>query len=170
MTTLFQTERLLIRQLTADDYDAMYAVYSDPEAMRWVDDGQSIGRDECKQWIEITLKNYAKYGYGMSVIELQTSGVVIGFAGLVHPGGQETAELKYTFLKEYWGQGFATEMARGMIDYGQRAFGLKEIIATIDPENLASQRVMAKVGMIHAETVDNEDGTFTELFRWTAGC
>lgn len=165
---MFQTERLLVRQLTADDFDAMYAVYSDPEAMRWVDDGQPIERDECKGWIEVTLKNYESRGYGMSAIELLADGTVIGFAGLVHPGGQETAELKYAFLQAYWGQGFATEMASGMIDYGHRQFGLNEIIATIDPANLASQQVMKKVGMVHADTLPNDDGTFTELFRWVA--
>ena len=137
--------------------------------MCWVDDGQPIGRDQCKGWIGVTQKNYTKYGYGMSAIELRASGKVIGFAGLVHPGGQETAEIKYAFLQAYWGQGFATEMAQGMLDYGQREFGLTEIIATIAPDNLASQRVMTKAGMVHADTLQEEDGTFTELFRWRAG-
>lgn len=161
---LFQTERLLIRQLAADDFDAMYAVYSDMEAMRWVDDGQPISREECAQWIEITQKNYTTYGYGMSALVLRSSGAVIGFCGLVHPGGQADAEIKYALLRDYWNQGFASEATQGMIDYGARTFGLRKIIATIDPDNLASQRVMAKVGMGHVETQQNEDGTFTELF------
>lgn len=161
---LFQTKRLLIRQLTADDFDVMYAVYSDAEAMRWVDDGQPISREECIRWIEITQKNYAAYGYGMSALVLRSSGAVIGFCGLVHPGGQPEAEIKYALLRDYWGQGFASEATQGMIDYGVRTFGLRKIIATIDPDNLASQRVMAKVGMEHVETQQNEDGTFTEIF------
>lgn len=166
--SLFQTERLLVRQLSSDDFDDMFAVYSDPEAMRWVDDGQPITQDECRYWIGVTQKNYETRGYGMSAIVLRATGKVIGFCGIVHPSGQEVAEIKYALLQAHWGKGYATEMARAMIDYGYREYGLREMIATIAPDNLASQKVMAKVGMIHAETIDNEDGTFTELFRWKA--
>ncbi|MEM7130767.1 MAG: GNAT family N-acetyltransferase [Chloroflexota bacterium] len=165
--TLYQTERLTVRRLTADDFDAMYTVYSDVEAMRWVDDGQPISREECAMWIEVTQSNYANYGYGMSAIELRLSGLVIGFCGLVHPGGQEKAEIKYAFLREFWGQGLATEMAKGMLEYGQRTFGLSEVIATIAPDHVASQRVMLKVGMKHVETLHNDDGSLTNLFVWT---
>ena len=54
-----------------------------------------------------------------------------------------------------------------MIQYGQATFRLDEIIATVAPENLASQRVLAKAGMRHVETLQEEDGTRNELFRWS---
>ena len=168
---LFETQRLSVRRLDHDDLEAMYAVYSDVPAMRWVDDGQGLDRTKCEQWIEVTQNNYETRGYGMSAIELlpadTETGSAIGFCGLVHPRGQVQAELKYALLREYWSQGYATEAARGMIQYGQATFRLEEIIATVAPENLASQRVLAKAGMRHVETLQEEDGTRNELFRWS---
>lgn len=166
--TLFQTKRLLTRQITHDDLDAMAAVYGDADAMRWVGDGEPLAREGCAEWIEVTHRNYRKRGYGLSAIALRSSGKVIGFCGIVHPGGQPEAEIKYAFLREVWGQGFATETVRGMIAYGSETFGLMEIIATVAPDNHASQRVLTKAGMKHSNTRDNEDGTFTELFVWRA--
>jgi RimJ/RimL family protein N-acetyltransferase len=164
---MFETKRLRVRRLTPDDFDAMYAVYSDRDAMRWVDDGQPICQERCRQWIEVTQQNYARRGYGMSTAELLCDDSVVGFCGLVHPRGQATAEVKYALLRTHWGQGFATEMAQGMIDFGHQQFGIKQIIATIARENVASQRVIEKVGMQCIESREEDDGTLTDVFEWT---
>ena len=84
---LFETERLRCRRWLRDDLDALFAVYADPEAMRWVGDGQPITRAGCAQWLEVTLGNYARRGYGMFALEERSAGAAIGFCGLVHPGG-----------------------------------------------------------------------------------
>ena len=111
---LFQTQRLQVRRLASDDLDALYAVYSDAEAMRWVDDGQPISWADCVRWLEVTHRNYATYGYGMSALVLRATDAVIGFCGLVHPGGQVEAEIKYALLQPYWGQGLAGEGLEGL--------------------------------------------------------
>jgi len=107
-------------------------------------------------------------GYGMSALVLRDSGEVIGFCGLVHPGGQEVAELKYALLREHWGLGLATEAARGMLTYGESAFGIRRVIATTAPENEASHRVLGKCGMTHLETVPDADGDLVKTFVWVA--
>ncbi len=166
---LFETERARVRQLSDSDLDAMHAVYGDADAMRWVDDGQPLGRDGCLKWIEVTRNNYAVRGYGMSALVLRETGVVFGFCGIVHPGGQPEAEIKYALLREYWGRGLATEVVTGMIAYGARVFGLERIIATTAPENVPSHRVLEKSGMKVLETRREEDGTFTKVYEWRAG-
>ncbi|MCB0132961.1 MAG: GNAT family N-acetyltransferase [Caldilineaceae bacterium] len=163
---LFETTRLIVRQLDARDLDAMLAVYGDADAMRWVDDGQPITYAECVHWLEVTDRNYATRGYGMAAIELRATGEVIGFCGLVHPGGQPEAEIKYALRRAVWGQGIASEVARGMIDYGARTFDLAEIIATVAPENGASRRVLEKAGMRHVETRRDDDGGLTDVLLW----
>lgn len=149
---MYRTPRLVVRQMTADDYDALYATYSDPDAMKWVDDGLPITPEDCARWLDVTLRNYATRGYGMSVITL-TDGIseVIGFCGLVHPGGQPDAELKYALRRAHWGHGYATEAARGMLDHARDTLGLTRVIATIDPDNRASDRVLRKLGFDHVE-------------------
>ena len=165
---LFETDRLLVRKLTADDVDVMFEVYGDADAMRWVDDGQPIPRADCDRWVEVTERNYASRGYGMSVLVLRETGAVIGFCGLVHPGGQPEVEIKYALLRAHWGRGLATEAVRGTLAYGARTFGMTEVIATVAPGNLASQRVLRKAGMTPRETRLDDDGTPTDVLVWRA--
>lgn len=137
---LFETERLVVRELLEADVDAMYAIYGDAAAMRWVGDSRPLTREQCVRWLEVTRKNYKILGYGMAALALRGSGAVAGFCGIVHPGGQPQAEIKYALLRQYRGQGLATEAVKAMLAYGWRTFGLSEIIATLDPRNFASHR------------------------------
>jgi ribosomal-protein-alanine N-acetyltransferase len=165
---LFRTERLLVRRLVTGDLDAMHAVYGDVEAMRFVGDAEPLAREVCLHWIEVTQHNYATHGYGMSALVLAATGEVVGFCGLVHPGSQEQAELKYALRREHWGAGLATEAARGMLAHGAAEHGLDRVIATVAPAHAASQHVLTKAGMTHAQTRTNADGSTTEVFHWMA--
>lgn len=150
------------------DEEMLFQVYGDPEAMRWVDDGQPIKRAGCASWVDITAKNYELRGYGMSVVEEKETGLVIGFCGLVHPGGQAETEIKYAYLRSHWGLGIATEVATALLKYGAEAFGIGRVIATIAPDNHASQGVCRKAGMREAKRIANEDGSETVLMEWLA--
>jgi RimJ/RimL family protein N-acetyltransferase len=164
---LFETPRLRVRQLGAADVDDLAAVYGDADAMRWVGDGKPLSRESCVEWVAVTELNYARRGYGMFAIEWLAGGVV-GFCGLVHPGQQPQAEIKYALRREAWGQGLATEAARALLEYGARVHGLQEVIATAAPDNSASHRVLLKTGMLRGELRRNEDGSFTQMFVWRA--
>jgi RimJ/RimL family protein N-acetyltransferase len=104
----------------------------------------------------------------MSALVLKQSGAVIGFCGIVHPGGQPDAEIKYALVRAHWGKGLATEAVRGMLAYAVERLDLHRVIATTAPENEASQRVLLKVGMSHLEATVNEDGFHTNTFVWLA--
>ena len=147
-TPLFTTERLLARPIALIDVEDMFAVYGDAESMRWVGDGVPLPRDGCVHWIEVTHNNYQNRGYGMSALVLKATGEVMGFCGLVHPGGQAEPEIKYALKRAYFGQGFASEAVVGMLRYGREVLGLNHIIATVAPENTASLRVLQKAGMV----------------------
>lgn len=163
---LFQTARLCVRQIGHDDLDAMHSVYSDADAMRWVDDGLPMGRSLCRKWIGITHDNYTTRGYGMSALVLKQAGEVIGFCGIVHPGRQSEPELKYALMRQYWGQGIATEAATGMLDYAAKQLKLHRVIATVAREHAASQRVLVKAGMSRCEPRVHADGSTSEVFQW----
>lgn len=84
---LFVTERLSCRRWFLQDLQALAEVYGDADAMRWVGDGGAITPNECRDWLVVTEKNYQTRGYGMFALEDRTTGAVVGFCGLVHPGG-----------------------------------------------------------------------------------
>lgn len=144
----------------------MVDVYGDRDAMRWVGDGEPLDEARCRHWIDVTHNNYRKRGYGMSALVLRSTDSVIGFCGLVHPGNQPDAEIKYALKREYWGQGYATEAVKAMLTYGQQEKSLTKIIATIAPENNPSRNVLSKAGMRPAELILDEDGLYTQFFVW----
>ncbi|MGD1854553.1 MAG: GNAT family N-acetyltransferase [Leptolyngbyaceae cyanobacterium] len=167
---VFETERLLVRRWQDSDLLDLMAVYGDADAMKWVDGGEPITEDECLRWLEVTNLNYEKRGYGMFAVELKSEPGVIGFCGIVHPGDQKEAEVKYAYLRCIWGQGIATEALVGLIRYGVQEHGIRYMMATTAPENTASHRVLEKAGMSRGELRAEDDGCHTQIFEYTAPC
>jgi RimJ/RimL family protein N-acetyltransferase len=163
---IFETRRLRCRRWRAEDLEELYAVYSDPKVVRWVGDGVPITRNQCQEWLGVTQRNYAERGYGMFVLEDRATGATVGFCGIVHPGGQPEAEIKYAFSQPHWGQGLATEAVTALLPFGASEYGLQRIIATVAPENFASQRVLWKAGMSLIQERLNDNGTFTLVYEW----
>lgn len=164
---VFCTERLLVRRLRDSDLMALSAVYGDKEAMTWVGDGQPLDLEQCAHWLDITRRNYQVYGYGMFAVEQLATSVVIGFCGIVHPQEVAVPEIKYAYLRTFWGQGYATEAAIGLLRYGTAAHGLKHIVATVAPANTSSHQVLQKSGMRRGEPKIEKDGSETLVFHWT---
>lgn len=168
VTWLLETARLDVRELERGDVDALFEVYGEREAMRFVGDGDPLDRAACERWVEVTEANVATRGYGMSALVLRETGQVVGFCGVVHPGGQREAELKFALRRDAWGKGLATEAGSGMLEHASRAHGLRTIIATVHPDNDASLRVLEKLGMKRRAERTNADGSKTLELVWTA--
>lgn len=167
MPVLFDTARLRCRHWRPDDLDALCAVYGDAAAMRFVGDGEPLDRAGCERWLAVTAANIERRGYGMSALEDRGSGAVLGFIGLVHPGGQDEPELKYALHRDAWGRGLAREAAAAMLAHGARAHGLRRVIATVHPGHLASQRVLLAVGASLTALRRDPDGD-ARVFTWHA--
>jgi RimJ/RimL family protein N-acetyltransferase len=166
--TIFETTRLRCRRWRKADLDAVFEVYSDPVGARFIGDGTPITRDECMTWLAVTERNYATRGYGMFALEDRATDRIVGFCGLVHPGGQAEPEIKYAFHRSTWGQGLASEAVPALLAYGAQTFAMARIVATVAPDNLASQRVLRKAGATLAQVRSNADGTRTFVFDWRA--
>ena len=162
---VFETRRLLCRRIVPADAPAMFRVYGDAEAMRWVGDGKALNQAQCRDWIAITERNYAEKGYGMFALACRASGTVIGFCGIVHPGGQPEAEIKYALHRDHWGRGLATEAVHALLAAALH-LGIRHVIATVAPENLPSQAVLLKAGMARGEIRVNDDGSTTQFFSY----
>ena len=157
-TSLLETERLVVRRWRSTDLDAIFDVYSDPEVGRWIGDGSPITREESRLWLDVTDKNYTERGYGMYALEDKRNGRIAGFIGLTHPGGQLDVEIKYAFRQSYWGQGLASEIVQAIVSYAAETLHITKIVATVAPENKASQHVLEKSGFIFVEKRDDDAG------------
>ena len=163
---IFTSARMHCRHWKTEDLQAIYEVYADVEGARWVGDGTPITLAECEEWLLVTANNYCTRGYGMFALEDRESRQVMGFCGLVHPGGQSEAEIKYAFLRRHWGRGLASEAVPYLLAYGNKNHGLQRIIATVAEPNLASRRVLEKSGMQLCNHLPEEHGSRTLVYEW----
>jgi len=96
--------------------------------------------------IEATLRHWEEHGYGLWAVEA-AAGNLMGRAGIqIIP---ETGETEVDFLlgPSWWGKGFATEAARYALRFGFEEKGLDRIVGIVHPDNLASRKVLEKIGM-----------------------
>jgi len=146
-STLIATERLDIRPLRSADLGSILDLYSDPDAMRWAG-GSTTDVDESEQRLQRLIDHQEAHGFSLWAVTERESGTVIGDCGLIHYAfkGPEV-ELGYRLKVPFWGKGYATEAARAVLAYGFEEVGLVRIVAVAHPENVASQRVLEKIGM-----------------------
>ena len=144
---ILETSRLILREFTPHDADALALVLSDPETMRFYP--SAFDRPGVEQWIRRNMQRYAKDGHGLWAMVLKSSGDMIGDCGLTvqEVDGVDEVEVGYHVRRDLWGQGLATEAARGCRDFGFARLPAGRIISLIRPENLPSRRVAEKNGM-----------------------
>ncbi len=150
METL-ETERLRLRPLTLDDIDAYYrCITSDADVMRYLPGGGKARMRSDSEWVITYFIQHAKlHGFGIWAAEEKSSGKLIGHAGLEYIPNAQEVEIAYTLARSVWGQGYATEAARSVLKYGFEALNLSAIYGLSFPANVASQKVMQKIGMAH---------------------
>lgn len=148
MSFVIETERLLLRELTLDDVDAMFAILGDAEAMKYYP--RLFSRDDAVDWINRSLERYRRDGFSLYAVALKTNtGNVIGDCGLIRQEveGESLIEVAYHFRCDCWGRGYATEAARSCMSYAFRRLNAPKVVSLIRPENVPSRRVAERNGM-----------------------
>lgn len=128
------------------DLDRMAALLGDPEVMQYYPAPKT--RDEALGWIRWNQRNYAEHGYGLWIIETH-DGAFVGDCGLTWQplDDARVLEVGYHVVPEQQGRGCASEAARACIELALGPIGEARVVAIINPDNLPSRRVAAKVGL-----------------------
>jgi len=164
-----ETDRLILRVLTTADADSLFELDSDPEVMRYLNNGRTHTR---KEIVERVLPHYlehsVRYGdrYGFWAAIDKAHGEFIGwFHFRPFRDAPEEIELGYRLKRSAWGKGYATEGARALIRKGFVELGIGKIVADTLARNVRSRRVMEALGMtLEAEFTLDAD----EFPEWNA--
>lgn len=160
MQTILETPRLLFRLIKASDAEAMFEMDSDPEVHLYLGNNPLKHIDECYPIIENLQWQYNEFGMARMAVILKETGEFLGWAGLKRernlPDRGIFIDLGYRFIQKHWGKGYASEAAQAWVDYGFDVLKLEKINAFIDVDNLASRKVIEKVGLKFIETFDFE--------------
>lgn len=160
MTKILETERLILRAWTHDDAQRLFEICGDAEVMKYIGTRKPYKTIEQAREFLIWATDYqAENNFCRWAVLEKTSGEILGSCGFARPHGTVEIELGYLFDRKFWGKGFATEAAKNCLNYGFDELGFDEVIAITDLENVASQKVLEKIGFVQRgiEKIDDED-------------
>jgi [ribosomal protein S5]-alanine N-acetyltransferase len=150
MCAVLETARLILREWTPEDAEALFALVSDPEVMRFIENGQpwaDIGR--AQDWIARLNESYRTRGYSRWAVVEKESGRAIGSCGFAPLPWSGEIDFGYFLAPDAWGRGYATEMGRAALRHGFERFGFAEVTASVAPEHTPSRRVLEKLGFTY---------------------
>ena len=156
---VLETDRLILREYSVDDFSALYEILSDAETMRHYP--KPYDEDGTRRWIIWNLGNYLEYGFGLWAIELKETGAFIGDCGITMQNidGKRLPEIGYHIHKDHWRQGYAREAARAVRDWAFAHTEYDCLYSYMKYTNIASWSTAASVGMKRVkEYPDNDDG------------
>jgi RimJ/RimL family protein N-acetyltransferase len=155
-----ETERLLLRPFTAEDLDVLHAMYSDEVVVRYLyHEARSL--DDVRELLDKKIAGRSVQAEGDwlgAAAVLRETGEVVGdvvlqWASEAHRQG----EVGYTVHPAHQGHGYATEGARPMLQFAFETMGLHRVYGRVEPRNVASARVLEKLGMRReAHLIENE--------------
>jgi RimJ/RimL family protein N-acetyltransferase len=174
---VIETERLLLRKPRLEDAADLAVAYADPETVRYIGDGSTATREEVEQAIAFWLERWEANGIGLYSMERREDGRVIGRSGflvwdgetweianLAEAGERAEVELGWMVSREHWGQGYATEAALAMRDWGIAERGFTRLISMIRRGNERSVRVAEKIGERYERDMVWPSGTRAMLY------
>ncbi|MBH5316266.1 GNAT family N-acetyltransferase [Paenibacillus sp. GSMTC-2017] len=136
------TERLTIRKFHSSDWQAVFDYTSDSNVMRYIPEGVFTEQD-AKDFVN---KNSGEHATKYAVI-LNETNILIGHMAFHSWYGEIAYEVGWVFHPDYYNNGYATEATRAIVKYAFEILNIHRIIATCQPQNIPSYRIMEKVGM-----------------------
>jgi RimJ/RimL family protein N-acetyltransferase len=139
------TQRLLLRSLSEDDFEAFAEMASDEEVMRYI--GGVVDRPQAWRQMAMHVGHWGIRGYGNWGVERQADSKFIGRVGFWNPESWPGLELGWKLARDSWGSGFATEAAERALQWAWDALPVEHVISCVHPDNVASANVARRLGM-----------------------
>jgi len=160
----FSTARLSAERLTSDHLPELLRMHRDADVMAHL--GGVRDAEQTASYLERNLRHWADYGFGLWIVRELGGEEAIGRAALRHllVEGVDEVEVGYAFYPPFWGRGLATEVATACLAFGRQELSLSTMVALTSSGNLASQRVLLKVGLVYEREFVHE-GAPCSLYR-----
>jgi len=164
---LLQSDRLTLRRFNSADAAVFFRLNSEPELVQYTARAALTSQSAAEELLESDhFRSNEKAGLGRFACVENSTGLVIGIVGLRPELDFGGFAFGYRMLPEYWGQGFATEAAFAILKYADVVLKLDHLVAAVFPQNIASVRVLEKIGMVFDREVMLPESTqILRLYR-----
>ena len=139
--------RFSLRELRDEDAGELHRILQNPEVLRYFPSRNPPTMAKVEKLVESQQVHWDKHGYGWWALADGGSDALIGWCGLNYLPDTDEVELKYLLAEDCWGKGIATEASLLSLRAGIMGTAIEQVVGIVHPENIASQRVLEKVGM-----------------------
>lgn len=154
---IITSNRLGLRQWSENDHDAFAKMNADAKVMEHFP--YLMTREQTDAYLKRIYAHFKEYGYGVYAVDVLESGEFIGYIGFSCPTWEAyftpCVEVGWRLKSEHWNNGYATEGAKACLEYGFKSLGFDAIYSWTALDNLASERVMQKIGLIKIDEFDH---------------
>jgi RimJ/RimL family protein N-acetyltransferase len=145
--TELETERLVLREFTGADAPFMLRLVNEPAFLRYIGDRGVRTLDDARRYIaDGPVAGYARDGHGLMRVDRKSDGAALGMCGVLKRDALPEPDIGYSFLPEYWSQGYALESARAVMGHARETLRLGRILAITTRDNDSSIRLLDKLG------------------------
>lgn len=144
---VLETERLVLRRMTADDAPFILELLNEPSFLEFIGDKKVRTVEDAAAYIENgPVAMYARVGHGMWLALRKEDGAPIGMCGLIKRDTLPDVDVGYALVPRFWGMGYANEAVAATLAYGRGTMGMGRIVAITSLHNDASRRVLERCG------------------------
>ena len=161
-----ETERLVLRRMTADDAEFILKLVNEPSFLRFIGDKGVRNHADAVQYIQTgPVATYERFGFGQYLVELKESRVPIGMCGLTKKDYLTDPDIGFSLQPAFWSQGYAYEAANAVKTYANDVLGISRLLAVTNPDNESSIKLIKKLGLRFERMVRlSEDASELKLF------
>lgn len=146
------TARTTLQPLGPADVDDVHAIWTHADVRRYLCDDRVVSLQQSRDWLTTSARNFDTRGFGLWGVRVEGGGMA-GVVGCQRWPSSDEPELMYALLPAWWRQGLATEATQAVLAHVFERLGHPLAVAATDPPNLASIRVLDRLGMVFAERV-----------------
>lgn len=139
-----ETDRLIIRSFDQSDIEDYAAIVSDPRVTRYLNSSDPHSYEEASEYVNWVIEEESKTGIVRYAVTLKESGKLIGFCGFKQIG--DGVDFGWRYGYGYWGNGYGSEAAKAVFDYGNKVLKLENVFCVAMVENVASVKIIQKLG------------------------
>ena len=143
-----ETKRLIINKFDTNDISAWALIECDPKVRKFVNN-KVLTYGEAKSYVLENIESYKTNGYGRYAVRYKSNRKLIGMCGFLKD--ELGIDFGYRYSQDTWAQGIGTEAAQAVIKYGLTKMALRSIVAAVLPENIASEKILIKLGFLFEE-------------------
>ncbi len=166
MKFYLETKHLILREIQPSDVDGMFELDSNTKVHKYLGNKPIKTQQQAKGVIEFIRTQYRNFGIGRFAAIEKLSGDFIGWSGIKFNTGKKEMlnekidfyDIGYRFIPRFWGKGYATESALAILDYGFNDLNIKTIFGAAEIDNIASNKVLQKIGLQFINEFRFEDG------------